>query len=155
MNLKRKERRKMQKLTKNKKRQNQSEPKWYLIDATNVRLGKLSSKVASLLLDKQNVDATTYQLSDNYVIIINSDKVSFHPSRRKNKMYYRHSGYPGGLKQISLGEQMKKDSKKVIETSISGMLPKNKLRSKLISRVKIYKDDQHKLKSQKPINIEF
>lgn len=146
----------MQKLTEYKPKQTTTtEPKWFLVDATNIRLGKLATNVAELMTGKKNVDNVDYQLSSNYVVIINSDKVSFHPSREKNKFYRRHSGFPGGFKEISFGDQMAKDSRKVIEKAISGMLPKNKLREDIMARIKIFKDGDHSHEAQQPITFDI
>lgn len=141
----------MQKLTDNK--QKEVKTSWHIIDAAGVRLGKLSTTAAALLIGKNLIDATDYQESGQGVIIINSDKVSYHPKREVNKFYSRHSGFPGGYKEISLGDQMVKDSRKVIESAISGMLPKNKLRQKLLGKLKIYKDANHDQEAQQPISV--
>lgn len=143
----------MQKLTKVKTKAVQA--KWFLIDAAGVRLGKLSTTAANLLLGKNLVDAVAHQVSGQGVIIINSDKVSYFPTREKNKFYARHSGYPGGFRQISLGEQMRQDSRQVIQDAITGMLPKNKLRKVLLQKLKIYTNEVHEHEAQQPemVNI--
>lgn len=145
----------MQKLTEYKPKQTKLEPKWFVVDATNVRLGKLATNVAELIIGKKEVDNVDYQLSNNHVVVINSDKVSYHPSREKNKFYRRHSGYPGGFSEISFGDQMAKDSRKVIEMAISGMLPKNKLREVIMSRVRVFKDGNHGHEAQQPITFDI
>lgn len=144
----------MQKLTANKRKSSAKiETKWFIIDATGVRLGKLSTAASNLLLGKNLVDSVDYQLSGQGVIIINADKVSYHPKREVNKFYARHSGYPGGFKQITLADQMTADSRKVIEHSIAGMLPKNKLRDQMLGKLKIYKDAAHEHEAQQPVNV--
>ncbi|MFW5702489.1 MAG: 50S ribosomal protein L13 [Candidatus Dojkabacteria bacterium] len=145
----------MQKLTKNKQLNNEQAETWYLIDAKGVRLGQLASEVSKLLLDKTNPGQTEYQTSNNHIVITNTDLVDYHFKREKNKMYYRHSGYPGGFKQRNLGEQMKLDSRKVVENAISGMLPKNKLRDRYMTQVRIYKDEYHNQEAQKPKTIKI
>jgi large subunit ribosomal protein L13 len=137
----------MQKLTKYKQ---EIEPKWFIIDATDVRLGKISAKVAELFLGKDQVTSVDYEVTPVSVVITNSDKLSYHPRKAKNKIYSRHSGFMGGLKQISLEDQMRKDSRVVIREAISGMLPKQKLRDIYLSQLHIFKDGNHKHAAQKP-----
>lgn len=142
----------MQKLT-NYDQQAKPE-KWVMIDASNVRLGKLSTTISSLLMGKAEVDSVDYKPANIGIIVINSDKVSFHVTKARNKVYSRHSGFPGGYKSITLKEQMAKDSTKVILDSVSGMLPKNKLRAKMLSKLFVYRNADHKQEAQKPETIE-
>lgn len=145
----------MQKLTKNKPKTTVQEPKWYLVDASGVRLGQLASEVSKLLLDKTNPAAVDYQTSSNHVVVTNTDSIDYHFKRENNKIYYRHSGYPGALKQRTLGEQMERDSRKVAEMAISGMLPKNKLREKLMTQVRFYQGAEHEQTPQKPVEYKI
>jgi large subunit ribosomal protein L13 len=113
----------------------------------------LGSKAAQLLIGKDNVDHVDYQTANAGVVIINSDKVSYFHKRAKNKIYYSHSGYPGGFKATSLGQQMNKDSRKVIENAVSGMLPKNKLRKQFMTKLRVFKDNNHNLEAQQPEEV--
>lgn len=130
---------------------------WFIVDAEGVRLGRLASKVASLLIGKDQADNVAYDPNHNHVIVLNSDKVDYHASKADTKFYYRHSGYPGALKSISLQDQMAKDSRKVVEKAIAGMLPKSKQQDKFLGRLEINKNANHNHEAQKPqqINIEI
>ncbi len=142
----------MQKITKPVVVKNEE---WYLIDATNIRLGILASNVANKILGKDEPKALTFIPNPRYIVIINSDKVSFFPTRARRKLYSRHSGYPGGFRQVTLGDQMEKDSTFVIEHAIKGMLPQNKLRDKYMAQIKIYKADTHPHVAQQPTEIKI
>jgi large subunit ribosomal protein L13 len=137
----------MQNLTKYKSKATE---KWFLIDAENVRLGKLGAAIASLLLAKDNPSTVDYQTSNVHIVVVNSDKVSFHNRKAKNKVYYSYSGYPGGLSQMNLEDLMQKDSTKVIKKAIAGMLPKTKLQARYLENVYIYRGAEHKHEAQTP-----
>ncbi len=145
----------MQKLTQYKPNKDQ-ETEWYLVDATNVRLGKLSSEIAKKLLAKDDVSKVDYMASKRKIIVLNSDQVSVHPKKLENKKYYTHSGYIGHLKTKTLKTQLEDDSRKVIRHSVSGMLPKNKLQDKYLANLYIYKGENHEHEAHKPtvFNIE-
>jgi large subunit ribosomal protein L13 len=125
------------------------EKKWYLIDAKEKKIGKVATVASNLLRGKNKVGFETYKDSGDNVVIINSDLLMVHPQKAIGKEYFRHSGYPGGLKRETLGEVMKKDSRKVLHRAIYGMLPSNRLRKFWMKRLRIYKDENHKHKAQK------
>jgi len=129
--------------------------KWYIIDASQQPLGRVATSASSLLLGKSKPLITAHVDCGDYVIVINTDKLVVTGNKMTKKVYYRHSGYPGGLKEMSLADKMKKDSKKVIYEAIRGMLPVNKLRAGRLLRLKIYVDDKHTHEPQKPEVIKF
>lgn len=128
---------------------------WYLIDAENVRLGKLASEVSSTLIGKSKVTVSPGMDNGDFVVIINAEKISVHPKKLIGKKYYRHSGYIGSLKEETLKEKLSKSPEEVLRLAISGMLPKNKLRAKMLKRLHIYKGETHSHEAQSPQKIEI
>lgn len=113
------------------------------MDAKNQILGRLSSKVAQKLIGKHKPYFAPHLDCGDYVVIVNSDQIKVTGTKLQKKRYYRHSGYPGGLKQQTLAKFLEKDSTKVIELAVKNMLPKNKLRSRRLNRLKIFANNQH------------
>lgn len=126
------------------------ERKWYILDASQVPLGRLSTVAATLLLGKGKPMFTHHIDTGDYVIVINSDKLVVTGDKLESKTYYSHSGYPGGLSSATLKEKMDGNSEYVIRHSIRGMLPVNKLRDGRLARLKIYKGEKHNHDAQKP-----
>lgn len=116
---------------------------WHHLDANDQILGRLASQAAQLLIGKHKPYFTANLDCGDYVIITNADKVRVTGGKESKKIYYRHSGFPGGLKQETLKDLQEKDSTKVIRLAVRGMLPKNKLRSSRIKRLKIFTDSNH------------
>jgi len=110
----------------------------YKIDATNKKLGRLASQIAVFLRGKNQPDFLPYKLSDNKVIVFNTAKIIITGKKFENKKYYRYSGYPGGIKEISFEDLFKKDPNEPLRRAVYGMLPKNKLRDKIIKNLKLY-----------------
>jgi large subunit ribosomal protein L13 len=127
--------------------------KWYVVDATDASLGRVSTFVAKLLLGKEKPTFTKHIDVGDYVIVINSDHLVVTGNKLEDKMYYKHSGFPGGLTSTKLKDKIAVDSTTVIRKSIRGMLPVNKLRDARLERLKIYKDANHNHEAQKPITI--
>jgi len=127
--------------------------KWYVVDASDASLGRVSTFVAKLLLGKDKPTFTKHIDVGDYVIVINTDKLVVTGNKLEDKMYYKHSGFPGGLTTTSLKEKMANDSTTVIRKSVRGMLPVNKLRDARLERLKLYKDDNHNHEAQKPVII--
>lgn len=127
--------------------------KWYVVDASELTLGRLSTQVATLLTGKGKPQFTHHIDTGDYVIVINSDKLVVTGNKLVDKKYYRHSGFPGGIKEASLADKMAKDSTEVILHSIRGMLPVNKLRDGRLARLKIYAGSEHQHEAQKPETI--
>jgi large subunit ribosomal protein L13 len=115
--------------------------KTHTIDATNKILGRLAVEIANLLRGKNKSDFVPYLDRGDEVIVINADKIRVTGQKLKKKIYYRHSGYPGGLKQTRLEQALEQDSREVIRKAVYGMLPKNKLRDKIIKKLKLYKGE--------------
>ncbi|MFT3872769.1 MAG: 50S ribosomal protein L13 [Nocardioides sp.] len=128
---------------------------WYVIDATDVRLGRLAVQVANLLRGKHKAIFAPHVDTGDFVIVVNADKVSLSGNKRATKMAYRHSGYPGGLTATPYGELLDKDSRKAIEKAVWGMLPKNKLGRQMLKKLKVYAGSEHPHAAQqaKPFEI--
>lgn len=124
--------------------------KWYVLDASEAPLGRLATRAAKLLTGKDKPQFTSHIDCGDYVIVINADNLQVTGNKFEKKMYYRHSNYPGGLKERTLKEQMDKDSTHVIEHAIRGMLPVNKLRDGRLARLKVYAGAEHNHEAQKP-----
>ena len=123
---------------------------WYLIDATNQNLGRLSTQIANLLMGKNKSSYTPNIVSGDVVVVINSSKVKVTGNKMIEKTYYKYSGYPGGLKETSLKDMLIKYPNRVIEHAVSGMLPKNKLRPLMLKNLKVYSTPEHKHSAQNP-----
>ena len=126
------------------------ESKWYVVDATDVPLGRLSTVVASVLRGKNKPTFTPHLDTGDFVIVINADKVKLTGKKATDKIYYRHSNYPGGLKSITAGELRAKNSRRLIETSVKGMLPKNTLGRKQFTKLNVYGGAEHPHAAQQP-----
>lgn len=123
---------------------------WFLIDANGQNLGRLASEITRILLGKNKPTYTPGVDTGDYVIIVNSERISVTGNKLEEKMYYRHSLYPGGLKQINLRDQLTKHPDRVIRSAVWGMLPKNRFGRKLIRKLKIYAGPDHPHSAQKP-----
>ena len=128
---------------------------WVLIDAKDKTLGRLATKIANMLRGKHKPEYSPNADLGDYVVVINSDLVNVTGKKLNQKKYYRHTGYPGGIKEKSLGEVLEDSSEEAIKSAVKGMLPKNKLGRQIIKKLKIYKDDDHPHGSQNPQPIEL
>lgn len=128
---------------------------WLLLDAEDVPLGRLSSKVASLLRGKHKPEFTPHMDTGDHVIVINAEKVALTGSKMTNKLYFRHTRYPGGEKFTSAEEMLKKDPTSLVMKSVKGMLPKNKLGRKMLTNLRVYAGPVHTQAAQKPEKIEL
>ena len=124
--------------------------KWYVIDAAEAPLGRLSTVVATLLTGKGKPQFTKHIDCGDYVIVVNADNLVVTGKKLDDKMYYRHSGFPGGLTEQNLQEKMTQDSTQVILKAVRGMLPVNKLRPARLDRLKIYAGAEHNHAAQQP-----
>ena len=122
--------------------------KWHLIDLSGQTLGRISTRIAGLLIGKDKPTFSPNLDDGDFVVVINSDEIKVTGKKLTDKSYYRHSGYPGGLREITLGEQIKKDSRRVIEIAVKGMLPKNKLQDPRLRRLKVFKNAVHPYAAQ-------
>ncbi len=123
---------------------------WYVIDASEAPLGRVSTVIATLLTGKGKPQFTHHIDCGDFVVVINADKLVATGNKMTDKIYYHHSLYPSGLTERSLKEQMQKDVTKVIEKSVRGMLPVNRLRDGRLARLKIYAGSEHNHLAQKP-----
>ncbi len=128
---------------------------WHVIDAEDVVLGRLAVEAATLLRGKHKATYAPHVDGGDFVIIVNAEKVSLSGAKRTDKQVYRHSGFPGGLKQIAYGDLLAKDARKAIEKSVRGMLPKNRLGNAQISKLKVYSGPNHPHAAQKPQPFEI
>lgn len=128
---------------------------WYVVDASQVPLGRLATQVATLLTGKGKPQFTSHIDCGDNVIVINASKLVVTGDKMTDKKYYHHSLYPGGLTERSLSEQMTKNPSVVIEKAIRGMLPVNKLRPARLARLKIYADENHNHEAQKPVVLDL
>jgi len=127
--------------------------KWYVIDASEAPVGRISTKVATLLTGKEKPMFTHHIDCGDFVIIINTDNAKFTGQKIDDKKYYHHTGFPGGIKERTVKEQQAIDSTIIFEHSIKGMLPVNKLRDERLKRLKIYAGSEHNHEAQKPVLI--
>jgi len=127
--------------------------KWYVIDAQDAPVGRIATKVATLLTGKGKPMFTSHIDCGDFVIIINTDKAVFTGQKEDDKKYYRHTGFPGGIKDRTVGEQRALDSTVLFEKAIYGMVPVNKLRADRMKRLKLYADAEHNHEAQKPETI--
>ncbi|MDN4478138.1 50S ribosomal protein L13 [Demequina lignilytica] len=123
---------------------------WYVIDATDVVLGRLASQAASLLRGKHKATFAPHVDGGDFVIVINAEKVALSGAKLTDKMVYRHSGFPGGLSAVPIGELLEKNPRKVIENAVKGMLPKTKLGAAQLKHLKVYAGAEHPHAAQQP-----
>jgi large subunit ribosomal protein L13 len=131
------------------------EREWWVVDATDQTLGRLATQIASLLRGKHKPIFTPHVDCGDYVVVINAERIHVTGQKLDQKMYYRHSGYPGGLKTISLRDQLKKRPERVIESAVRGMLPKNRLGRRIRAKLKVYAGPDHPHTGQKPQPFEL
>ncbi len=130
------------------------ERKWYVIDAEDKVLGRLASQVASILRGKHKPIFTPHVDTGDHVVIINADKVRLTGRKWQQKKYYRHSGYPGGIKEIVAEKLLKEKPERIIEYAVWGMLPHNRLGRKMMRKLKVYAGPEHPHQAQKPEPLE-
>ena len=129
--------------------------KWYVIDATNIPLGRVASQVAAILRGKNKTIYTPHVDTGDYVIVINSDKMVLTGNKLNDKKYFHHSGYPGGIKEETYKDLMEKKSDFTLEKAVKGMLPKNSLGKKMFTKLKVYKGSEHPHQAQQPVELKI
>lgn len=129
--------------------------KWYIVDATNIPLGRVASQVAAVLRGKNKPIYTPHVDTGDYVIVINTDKMILTGNKETQKVYFRHSGYPGGTTEIKYKDLMEKRSDFALEKAIKGMLPKNSLGKKMFNKLKCYKGAEHPHQAQQPVELKI
>lgn len=128
--------------------------KWYLIDADGQILGRLATKIANILRGKNKPEYTPNVDTGDFVVVINVEKIKVTGNKETDKKYYRHSGYPGGLKVASFKELMEKNPTLALEKAVKGMLPHNTLGDEQFQKLKLYAGSEHPHAAQKPITVE-
>jgi len=128
---------------------------WFLIDADGKTLGRLATEIARRLRGKHKAVYTPHVDTGDYIVVINAEKVKVTGNKAKDKMYYNHSGYMGGLKQINFEDLIQKAPERVIETAVKGMLPKNPLGRAMFRKLKVYAGKEHKHTAQQPQVLEI
>ena len=126
------------------------ERKWYVIDAEDLRLGRLSTEVASILRGKHKPTYTPHVDTGDYVIIVNAEKIELTGNKLTDKMYYNHSGYTGGIRERNAFEMKTKYPEEMIETAVRGMLPKGSLGRKMFKKLHVYRGPEHNNQGQQP-----
>lgn len=131
------------------------ERKWYVVDATDYTLGRLSSEIAKVLRGKNKPTYTPHIDTGDYVVVVNADKIKVTGKKLDQKIYYNHSEYVGGMKETTLREMMNKKPERVIELAVKGMLPKGPLGRQMISKLHVYAGPNHEQAAQKPEVLTF
>ena len=135
-------------------KEHEIEKKWYSIDAEGKTLGRLASEIATLLRGKHKPIFTPHMDAGDYVVVVNADKVVLTGDKLEKKVYYRHSGYVGGLKKTTAKEMLQKRPQNLIRLAVKGMLPKNSLGRRQLAKLKIYAGPDHPHQAQKPEKLE-
>jgi len=128
---------------------------WHLVDATDLPLGRLASEVAQVLRGKHKPTYTPHLDTGDFVIVINADQVAVTSDKSQSKIYYRHSGFPGGIKAETFESLLARRPEAVVERAVRGMLPKNRLGRKIIRKLKVYAGPDHPHEAQQPQTLEF
>ena len=123
---------------------------WWLVDANGQTLGRLATKIATILKGKHKPDFVNFLDTGDFVIVINAEKIVVTGGKEDKKVYYRHSGYPGGIKEMTLAEMREKKPEEILKHAVKGMLPKNAMGRKLLKKLKVYSGSDHPHKAQKP-----
>jgi large subunit ribosomal protein L13 len=131
------------------------ERNWYVVDATGQTLGRLATQIADALRGKRKPEYTPHVDTGDFVIVINAEKISVTGNKRAEKRYYRHSGYPGGIKSRTLEEMLERRPEEVIRLAVKGMLPRNRLARKQLTKLKVYAGAEHPHAAQKPETLEI
>ena len=124
--------------------------KWYLIDCSGKKLGRLSAQIANILRGKNKPEYTPNSDVGDFVVLINAERIEISGNKSKDKIYFKHTGYPGNLKEINFKDLLNKDPEKVLRNAVKGMLPKNRLNRKIINKLKVYSGENHPHEAQNP-----
>jgi large subunit ribosomal protein L13 len=126
------------------------ERRWYVVDAEGQTLGRLATRIADTLRGKKKPEYTPHVDTGDFVVVVNADKIAVTGKKREQKVYYRHSGYPGGLRERTLGEELDRRPTEVLRKAVKGMLPRNRLARQQINKLKIYAGAEHPHTAQNP-----
>jgi large subunit ribosomal protein L13 len=129
---------------------------WYLVDAEGLTLGRLATQIADTLRGKRKAQYTPHVDTGDFVVVVNAEKIAVTGNKLDQKRYYRHSGYPGGLRSRTLRDQLERRPTEVIRTAVKGMLPKNRLARQQLTKLKVYAGPEHPHSAQnpRPLNLE-
>lgn len=133
----------------------EAQRKWFVVDATGQTVGRLATRVASILRGKHKPTFTPYIDMGDHVVIVNAEKVVFKGTKLEDKLYRHHTGWPGGLKEISARDMLAKYPERILEEAIKGMLPKNKLGRAMGKKLKVYAGSEHPHEAQQPEVLKF
>jgi large subunit ribosomal protein L13 len=136
-------------------KETEMDKKWYVVDAENKVLGRLASQIAARLRGKHKPVFTPHADTGDFIVVINADKVSLTGSKPTEKVYYRHTGYVGGLKEITAQKLLVKKPEEVLRLAVKGMLPKNSLGRRQLRKLKVYAGSEHPHEAQKPEKLEI
>ncbi len=128
---------------------------WYVVDATDKTLGRLSTEIARRLRGKHKAEYTPHVDTGDYIVVVNAEKVRVTGRKAQDKMYYRHTGYPGGLKEMSFEKLIDHAPERVIEIAVKGMLPNNPLGRAMLRKLKVYASSEHPHTAQQPIELKL
>jgi large subunit ribosomal protein L13 len=126
------------------------EQRWYIVDADGQTLGRLATRIADTLRGKRKPEYTPHIDTGDFVVVVNAEKIAVTGKKREDKIYYRHSGYPGGLRQRTLGEELARRPTEVLRKAVKGMLPRNRLARKQLTKLKVYAGPEHPHAAQNP-----
>ncbi len=132
---------------------NNMQRNWYVLDAQDVVLGRLATKVAMMLMGKHKPTYTPFIDTGDHVVVVNADKVRLTGHKEEDKIYYRHSGYPGGLKETSARKMRETRPQRMIELAIQGMLPKSKMGKQMYRKLNVYAGPKHPHQAQQPVDM--
>ena len=132
-----------------------SDKSWLLVAASDKTLGRLSTYIAKILMGKNKPEYTPHNDVGDYVVVINAEKIKITGNKNEQKMYFRHTGYPGGIKSQSFNDLVSTYPDRIITSAVKGMLPKNKLSNSVIKKLKVYKGETHPHSAQNPVKKEF
>lgn len=127
---------------------------WYVVDAEGLTLGRLATQIATVLRGKHKPEFTPHIDTGDFVVVINAEKIHVTGNKRRDKVYWRHSGYPGGIKSRSLEEMLEKMPEEVIRKAVKGMLPRNRLARQQLTKLKVYAGSDHPHQAQQPTPME-
>lgn len=128
--------------------------RWFVIDATDQVLGRLATRIATMLTGKNKPQYAPFLVTGDHVIVINAARIRLTGQKLDQKVYYRHTGYPGGLREVTLRRLLETRPEQVIHEAVAGMLPKNKLRKRYVGRLRVYRDERHPHQAQHPQALE-
>ncbi len=134
---------------------NLEDRKWWVVDASDLVLGRMATRVADILRGKDKAIYTPFMDTGDFVVVINAEKIKLTGSKEEQKMYYRHSGWMGGIKETSYAKMKATYPERIIMKAVKGMLPKNKLNDKILTKLKVYKGNEHNHEAQKPVKLEI